>query len=150
MDKPQPSALDSALKYLRQNDRSEAEIRQYLTQKEFDGNAVNACIAALRAYGYLNDNGLAARIINTKKQKHLGDLAIEQTLQSRGLDQEVHSKNSQERALQVLKLKFPHDAESQDHKVIAKAARFLGTRGYREEEISDVLQSYFQNFDFDF
>ncbi|QYK52445.1 MAG: regulatory protein RecX [Fimbriimonadaceae bacterium] len=147
MNKPRPSALDAALRYLKRSERSEAEIRLFLAQKEYPQSEINEGVGSLKQYGYLDDQGLAKRIIEFKQKKLVGDLVIQQTLDQKGLEAEIDSEDGVTRAKKLLSLKFHTDQDTNDPKVIGKAARLLGSRGFREDEIREALESHFKNFE---
>ncbi|MBX3113694.1 MAG: regulatory protein RecX [Fimbriimonadaceae bacterium] len=147
MNKPRPSALDAALRYLKRSERSEAEIRLFLAHKEYSQSETDEGISALKRYGYLDDQGLAKRIIDFKQKKLVGDLAIQQTLEQKGLESEIESEDGVARAKRLLTLRFHADQDTNDPKVIGKAARLLGSRGFREDEIREALESHFDNFE---
>lgn len=147
MSKPRPSALDAALKYLKRSERSEAEIRLFLAQKEYSQCEVDDGIASLIRYGYLDDQGLAKRIVEFKQKKLVGDLVIRQTLEQKGLEAEIESEDGVIRAKKLLSIRFYADQDTKDAKVIGKAARLLGSRGFREDEIREALESHFNNFE---
>jgi len=147
VNRSRPSALDAALSYLGRSERSEAEIRKFLSEKSYSDSEITDGIAALIWYGYLDDQGLAKRIVESKKQRLVGDLAIEQTLQAKGLDVTVSTADASSRAQKLLRAKFATDADTHDMKFFAKAARLLASRGFREEEIQQALESHFRQFE---
>jgi len=147
VNKPRPSALDVALKHLKRSERSEAEIRLFLIQKEYSNAEIEEGIAALKRYRYLDDQGLAKRIVEFKQKRLVGDLAIERTLEQKGLEVELPLEDGQVRAKKLLAVKFSSEQDTQDSRVIGKAARLLGSRGFREDEIRDALESHFRYFE---
>lgn len=119
----------------------------YLAQKRYTDQDIELGIDALKRYRYLDDQGLAKRIVEFKQKRLVGDLAIEQTLEQKGLEIELPLEDGLVRAKKLLALKFSSDKDSQDPKIIGKAARLLGSRGFREDEIREALESHFRYFD---
>ncbi len=80
-------AMDKALTYLGYRARSVAQMRAYLAGKGFSEPAVEAAIGKLKDYGYLDDEKLAAHIVEVLGQERgMGKRAVQQKLYRAGID----------------------------------------------------------------
>lgn len=144
------TALQDAVRWLKQADRTEAELRERLAQRGHEASAIETAIARLREVGYVNDDRLAGRIAESAASERLeGREKIRWRLEGRGLDDglvESHVTHLDEgsevdRAKQAVQRRFRNEVDA------ARMARFLATRGFDEDVIRTVLASYFPDWE---
>jgi SOS response regulatory protein OraA/RecX len=136
-------ALLHALKMLEKSARSVSEIERALTSRGHDAAEIEAVLGQLRAYGYLDDQGVAQleRERTIDRQKY-GKARLAQRLEARGVDEGVISEqinsladaDELSRACQIIEKRDPQRGESP-----VKIARWLASRGFEEETIESAL-----------
>lgn len=78
-------AMQTALGFLRERARTEHEIREKLTKKEFDEDIISYVVGRLRALGVLDDTRFAKEWVQARVKKALGARRIRQELRRKGL-----------------------------------------------------------------
>ncbi|MFM9871926.1 MAG: regulatory protein RecX [Fimbriimonadaceae bacterium] len=139
------SALSTALKWLERADRSQSELETYLTKKQFAPEEIAETINKLSDYGYLNDHSLSNRVTKSLRNNLAGELKINQKLEQRGLEPIDLTGDATERAIALLTKKFLLNQSTNEPKMLAKAARYLASQGYTEEEIENAITQFFPN-----
>jgi regulatory protein len=136
--------FERAIKLLAAKPRSVAELRERLLQRKGTTEAVvEAVIARLREYGYLDDERLAFSYASYKvKQKPLGRRRLERDLKFKKIDSGV--------ANEALEMVFAETPEEQliDH-AIAKRIRIRGKPKNRAEAKSLFEHLLRQGFEFE-
>jgi len=138
-------ALEIALKKLRTKDRFEAEVRLFLT--EFPTDVVDRVISFLKDRKIIDDRKTIINLVERYSGKRaIGLEKLRAELTERGAPEETIFaatgsllEGERQRMLDALTAKF-----SPTDDVRAKAARFLYSRGFAEEEIEAVLDRFFQ------
>lgn len=137
------NALELALRKLRSRDRFEKEVRVFLS--EFTPDTVDRVIEFLKDRRIIDDTKTTQTLIERHTGKRLvGIERLRAELMERGAPEEtidavLGASNSDERLkmLEALSAKFtPADSR-------VKAARFLFSRGFPDEEIESVLDRFF-------
>ncbi|HET8521929.1 MAG TPA: RecX family transcriptional regulator [Thermomicrobiales bacterium] len=83
-------AIEAAIRLLTRRPRSEREIRQRLRQKGFDAPAIDAAIARLEDWRYLDDADFARFWVeNRESHKPRGRRLLEQELRQKGIDRDL-------------------------------------------------------------
>ena len=78
-------AFDKAASYLALKPRTEAEIRNYLKNKEYSPSEIDDGIEKLREYGYLNDVEYSCSYIRQAAARGWGRLKMELALTEKGV-----------------------------------------------------------------
>jgi len=139
-------ALDLALRKLKSKDRFEAEVRLFLS--EYPASVQERVIRFLKDRRIIDDTKTTLNLIERYSGKRsVGLEKLRAELQQRGapeetIDAALNSSSGDERnkMLEALAAKFsPADG------IRAKAARFLFSRGFPEEEIEGALDRFFQH-----
>jgi len=139
-------ALALALRKLKTKDRFESEIRLFLV--EFPTESVERVIRFLKERRIIDDTKTTLSLIERYTgRRSVGSEKLRAELLERGASEEIinlalvgTSTGEQDKMLEALSAKF-----SPEEKARAKAARFLFSRGFPEEEIESVLDRFFQN-----
>ncbi len=137
-------ALETALRKLKAKDRFEAEVRTFLA--EFPADEVERVIQCLKGRRIIDDSKTTLNLIERYSGKRsIGLERLKAELLERGAPEEIVnaaiggiSSDERQKMLEALSAKLsPTDSR-------AKAARFLFSRGFPEEEIEGVLDHFFQ------
>lgn len=139
-----------ALKILGRRSHSEYELRQKLSQKDFDVDQIDDVMSRLLTYGYVDDNKLATILFEKHLQARKYSLyIIISKLKQRGLPDDIiknvtASYNSEEEWSSALKL-VTNRFKSLEGIEKEKIYRFLGTRGFGASTISKVFQQLYND-----
>lgn len=134
-------ALGYALKALATSEKFSQEVVQLLRKNGVEESTIDQVLVHLQGKNLLNDRRCAELAINRLTQgKPIGRSKIKEKLLARGAPEELITEllpdqDSQETIQQALSKKFPHGTTP------PKAARYLYSRGFQEEEIESVLQN---------
>lgn len=135
------------IRLLAQRDHSPLELRTKLT-KNHDTPVVNQVLDWATKKGWLPDNPeslqrLAVQMSQDLHRQKKGIAYINNKLDSIGLPPVVSvAEQELEKAQALIQTKFAK-ADHSDPKVIAKAHRFLMSRGFSSEIIDQMLKMYF-------
>jgi regulatory protein len=127
-EKAREKTMQRALKLLAAKPRSVAELREHLLEKQWtDEAAVDAVVAKLREYGYLNDERFAFSFASYRvRQKPVGRGRLRRDLQLKKVDKET--------ADEALKLVFEETPEEElIDRTIEKRTRLRGRPQTRAE-----------------
>lgn len=137
-------ALELALRKIRSRDRFEAEVRGFIAVYEPD--TVDRVIRFLKDRRIIDDTKTIQNLVERQSGKRLvGIENLRAELLKRGAPEDTvrailreSLDDESQRMLEALSAKFkPTDSR-------AKAARFLYSRGFPEEEIEGVLDRFFR------
>lgn len=141
-------ALELALQYLERRARTEAEIRQKLSDNAVPPQEVEAVLAKLKEYGYIDDVKLASnfqRIRDDYKPMGIGRIKLE--LKHKGVPKEIIQTISAEREQEfALATRAAASRRRQYEGLDAQTFRrrmtgFLSRRGFNYDIILRVLKS---------
>lgn len=143
-------AMRTALRLLRQRDRTAHEIREKLTQKGFTEAESNLVLVTLQNSGYVDDSRVADRAAEIAlTDRPAGKVKLEHELRARGASDhdiervlaEFDEPSETERAETLLKKKMkPHDTAQ-------KSASFLARKGFDEEVVRTVIERVYDQFE---
>ena len=129
----------AALRYLARRDRTEAQMRAYLTRLGASSAYVGSVIKRLVEQGYLNDERYALRWASARLARHpMGRERLEAEMMGQGLDRQItertleqvyRERNERELALALLSRK----------RDLRNPASLLRRYGFTEETIQAVL-----------
>lgn len=137
-------ALAAAIKLLERSDMFESELRSRLSA--YDEELKTSVIERLKSRRLLDDRRLAHSLADRRSGKRsVGFARLEAELARRGasgeLIQELRQSFSEgEGAWQALAARFDPDIDDR-----AKAARFLASRGFEEDEIRSSIDEFFHS-----
>ena len=137
----QKDATRKAMRLLEHMDRTEKGLRDKLRQSGFSPDAVDAALAYVQSYGYIDDSRyartyIAYRMDSKSRQK------IIQELIGKGVDKEEAALNSpDERTLLIrtVEKKYAPGTEL-DEKEMRRLYGYLVRRGFQFSDISSVLE----------
>lgn len=133
----------SAVRYLAVRDRTEAQLRAYLTKVGASPSRIRALITRFRARGYLNDEAFAVQWARSRlARRPMGRARLEAELLRQGVARHTTTRtldlmygevSERELACRLVRHAIPHRAE------LVRCAERLRRRGFSEETIEAVL-----------
>lgn len=142
-----------AYKYLSYKQRSEKELRDKLIKSKISPKNVNKIIKFFKEHNFINDELYVKSLIDSKvSKKPVGKKLLENKLRQKGISKDliestidlyIDNNKEEENALILLKKyikkidKYPLDKQKQ------KAFRYLLSRGFEYEIISNIIQKFF-------
>ncbi len=145
-------ARTRVLRWLSYRARSIKEAQSYLEQKGFPGPVIEAVLAEMRKYRYLDDERFADEYVQNCLRRGLGPIRARFELQNKGvhrqiIDTVVERYFSEEldlkRAVSLLQKRLEHDRSCRDKKWLRRQASFLKSRGYGEATVIKALQRFY-------
>ena len=145
-------AFNTALRLLTHRDHSKYELSQKLKQRAFENDVIEKVFLECERLDYLNDERTAQAFIDQLLRKGYGAKRIRLELKRKGLTgkriagilNEMLSETSElenaERVLVKNIKRFDREADRQKRK--AKIFRFLYSRGFSNQVISEVIKKY--------
>ena len=136
-----------AMHLLNDMDRTESQLRQKLKQGGYTEDVTEQAVAYVKSFGYINDEGYVRRFIESRKDKK-SKREIYALLNQKGIDsqmaervlEEIFSTHSEQDAIsEIVRKKRWHPAEATD-KEKQKMFAYLMRKGFRYEDIRQVIQ----------
>ncbi|MCH9745985.1 MAG: recombination regulator RecX [Proteobacteria bacterium] len=129
------------MRMLVRREHSTLELTNKLTAKEFDQEDIDAVIASLIQQNYQSDERFAADFIQMRFNQGKGPIKISLDLKQRGIDRfDMSEYDFYALAYKIRKQKFGQAVPS-DFKEKAKQQRFLQSRGFSFEHISQSFRA---------
>jgi regulatory protein len=145
---PDPLAL--AYRYLNRRDRTESEVRGHLTAKGVEAADIERSVATLSEQGYVDDARFARLFAQDKRVlEGWGSERIRVALASRGIERDLieaavadedDAESEMERALEILRRRFP--SPSWEPRERDRALAVLLRKGYDSELALDALTAH--------
>ena len=140
-------ATTAALAFLAYRPRSEREVRDRLRQKGYAPEAVDAAVARLEGWRYLDDADFARRWVeNREAHQPRGRRLLEQELQRKGIDRETARATIDDAeldeaaaAVELARAKLRSYAGQEPVVVRRRLAAFLARRGYGWDVVRPAL-----------
>lgn len=139
-------AFTAALRYLGYRPRSQYEIEKYLTDKEYDEEVVDATVARLYEYNYLDDEAFARSWLGDRERfKPKGERAIRYELKQKGIADDIitlvlEELNEDESAWLAVQPKLERWIILDEQTMKKKMMGFLGRRGFSYDAIRSVVE----------
>lgn len=131
---------------LSRREHSAFEIRDKLSQREFEDSEIEQAINELQQGGWLSDERYAEAYIRMRQQKGFGPVRIAMELSERGVNDSIIDTylnaqgNSWQQTLQQQYRKKYKNKAIQDYNDKAKRIRFLQYRGFTLDAICRVVK----------
>ena len=145
-------AMSTAVRILTYRDHFKFELKQKLRQRGFAGEVVDAVIAECEHLNYIDDIRTADVFISQLKRKRFGIRHIRLALKKKGLSGTVIERvllenyteaEEHEGAAKLLEKKMKtFNREADLKKRRDKIYRFLYSRGFNKDVISDLLRNF--------
>ncbi|MGN1032468.1 MAG: recombination regulator RecX [Intestinibacter sp.] len=148
-------AKNKALNILSKSSQSERQIRQKLS-KDFEDNTIDRVVEFLQKYKFVDDEDLAARIVNTNVNLNkYGKNKIKQNLYNKGIEKsiieqaidEIDSDKEFENALYLGKKRYDKLKSEDPKKAYQKIGNHLAYKGFNYDIIKKVLNRLFNDID---
>ncbi len=146
-EKEREYAVKKAMDILLYRDRSKAELTGRLREAGLGETAVEAAVAYVASYGYLNDRRFAETYASVRADR-MGRAAIERELQQKGVAEDIIHEvleeaggDDAETAYELLQKKAgePHHLEDPE---LRKLFAFLARRGFSSPDIWRAIRRY--------
>jgi len=140
------SAKSVAVKLLSRREHSAFEIRNKLTQRDFDDNEIEQAIVELQQGGWLSDERFAEAYIRMRQSKGYGPVRIAMELNERGVREKIiddYLQTDSEVWLQVLNQQYLKKYKNKpiaDYNDKARRIRFLQYRGFTLDVIYQAVK----------
>jgi regulatory protein len=140
MSDPRQRAFERALKSISVRERTESEVRAFLTRRGYEREVIGDVVRSLREEGLVDDAGYARRFAEDRRLiDQWGSDRIARDLARRGISLEliegalarIDMDDEMATAIQLLDRRFPMPFEGERER--DKAWRMLVRRGYQPE-----------------
>jgi len=140
MSDPRKRAFERALKSISVRERTESEVRAFLTRRGYEREVIGDVVRSLREEGLVDDAGYARRFAEDRRLiDQWGSDRIARDLARRGISLEliegalarIDMDDEMATAIQLLDRRFPMPFEGERER--DKAWRMLVRRGYQPE-----------------
>jgi regulatory protein len=118
---------------------SAVELAKKLQSKEFTEDEITQAIEKLQEQKYQSDDRFAEMIINTRVSQGKGKLIIKQELKQHQIDDFDTSEIDFYKLCKKVKIQKFGEEKYQDLKAKSKQIRFLQSRGFSFDEISNSI-----------
>lgn len=141
-------AFDLSLYYLGLKARTRHEMEAYLKRRQYAPQVIAAVMDKLKEYGFVDDEQLSQRAVDSLSRQRLGRGAIERKLRQRGVDKELarealdayRSEDESENARQLAATLWERYREAEPRKRWQKTTAALARRGFSWESIQSAMQ----------
>lgn len=140
---------ESALRIIERSYKTEKEMRDKLKLKGYEDNSINKSVEFLKEYNFINDRNYTKAFISDKLNS-AGSQKIKYTLMQKGINKEIideelcklNQDNEKNAAFNIAKKKFDiiKKKESDNYKISGKLYRYLVSKGYGYDVVSDVVK----------
>lgn len=140
-------ARERALFLLKDMDKSERQIREKLQAGEYPKDIIDNTISFLKKYNYVNDERYAKLYVELKRDKK-SVKQIEMDLYNRGIKKDIihavleECEVNNDKILNSVIEKIIHKYDLKDRKQYNKLCRHLLSKGFKYDEIANVLGRY--------
>ena len=136
-----------AMSLLKYQDRTKKELKERLMRAEFPEFITEGAVAYVESFGYINDDAYIRNFIDSRKDKK-SRREIYALLRQKGVDmnraeeimEEMYEEHSDQEAIRELLRKKHWDFACTDPKEKQKIYGYLVRKGFRYEDIREVIQ----------
>lgn len=136
-----------AMHLLNDMGRTESQLRTKLLRNDYPSDIVEEAIAYVKSFGYINDAEYARNFIENRKEKK-SKKEIYAALCQKGLPKDLIETALEERyadddsiaAIEAIVRKKKFDPKSTDYKEMQKMMGYLVRKGFRYDDIRQVIQ----------
>ena len=148
LEKEKAPALDGALYYLGLKARTRHELELYFKRRQYASEVIAAVMERLEDYGFVDDEELSRRAVESLSHQKMGRGAIERKLRMRGVDKETarealedyDPEEERESAREMARLLWEKYRRDELPKRKQKTAAALARRGFSWESIRDAMR----------
>lgn len=139
-----------ALNLLTVMDRTEAQLRQKLLQKDYPESIVDQAIEYVKSFGYIDDEKYAVRFVEnrraTKSKQELRASLYQKGIAAEYIDaalEEAYSREDEWNAIRAIASKRKLSAADSDETEKKKLISYLARKGFKYEDIRKALEVSF-------
>ena len=132
--------------------RTEDQLRQKLRQNGYPEDVTDEAIAYVKSFGYINDEAYIRNFVESRKdkksRKELYALLSQKGVKGESVDRildEIYEEHSDRKAIYEILRKKRWNPENADDKEKQKMYGYLVRKGFRYEDIRQVIQVSFWN-----
>ena len=145
-DTEKVSARAKALDLLLYKTRTEKELYDKLTEREYSPEEAADALDYVRSYGYVNDEDYAVRYVMTNGGKK-GKAAVRRELREKGVDDEyienaLEDMPDEKEAVMELLIKKAGEPHRLDEKEYRRYFGYFARRGFAAGAVASVLKAY--------
>jgi regulatory protein len=144
------SLNERAMNYLARREHSVKELQTKLLNADFDLNEVNELLHKLTTSGLQSDQRFTENYIRYRSQRGFGSQRIRQELKERGITAELISSELEAAEIDwfalamTVRCKRFGELSPDDFKDRAKQQRFLQSRGFTHEQITESFNTEYE------
>ena len=134
-----------AMKILEYSDRTEAQLRMKLKEKDFPESAIETAVEYVRSFHYIDDKRYADSYVRSNMDRR-SSREIREKLRERGVSREIiedvfseYEFPEKETIKKLFRKKYGND-DPADQKTYEKAVRYFGQKGYSYQDIRKALE----------
>lgn len=147
--------LNLSYRYLTIRNRSEKEVRDYLTRKNANSEIIEQIIASLKNKKFINDELFARSwVVNRARLKPKGEIILKIELRQKGIPDAIINKvldevqdeipDELEQAKQLISKRMDRMVGYDRREVYQKVGGFLSRRGFNWEIVKKAIDSYLE------
>ena len=141
------TAFDKALTHISATQKTEKQVRDFLSKKGYLSAVIDYVVEKLRSYNFLNDGAYAENYVGFAAKKKGGRL-IRMELRGKGIDENdidaaletIDEEQEIQTASEILEKYMRH--KTCDKETLQKAYRYLMGKGFEYETIRSALKTY--------
>lgn len=141
------TAFDKALTHISATQKTEKQVRDFLSKKGYLPAVIDYVVEKLRSYDFLNDGAYAENYVGFAAKKKGGRL-IRMELRGKGIDENdidaaletIDEEQEIQTASEILEKYMRH--KTRDKETLQKAYRYLMGKGFEYETIRAALKAY--------
>ena len=141
------TAFDKALTHISATQKTEKQVRDFLSKKGYLPAVIDYVVEKLRSYDFLNDGAYAENYVGFAARKKGGRL-IRMELRGKGIDENdidaaletIDEEQEIQTASEILEKYMRH--KTRDKETLQKAYRYLMGKGFEYETIRAALKAY--------
>ena len=134
------TCYETAVYLLQFRDQSEKDLTRKLKEREYTEKEIEAAMARLRDYEYVNDENLADELFEAyRRRAQYGDAYIHQKLKLKGLATEKHLQLEEEIEMAAALLQKKWGMSPKLRTDFKKSASFLLRRGFSHDAVMTVM-----------
>lgn len=147
------TCLSVAFKHMSLGEKSENQMRNFLTKKEFAQETINRVILRLKELNYIDDLSFAKAFIEHSKKT--GKRALEYKLKLKGISQDIIDEAledetdlmQEEKAFLLAQKQLPKYLKYEPYEQKRRINAYLGQHGFSWETASNVIEKLFSKED---
>ena len=141
-----------AMHLLEDMDRTEKALRDKLRQGGYPESAIDGAVKYVSSFGYLNDVRFAENFVlsrkNSKSRREIQALLAQKGVPAdtaQAVLEQIYGEDGEQASIRQILRKKRMDPERADEQTLRKIYGYLARKGYRYEDIRQVIQNDYPN-----